>query len=117
MQCPTCRRDMTPLFFSVACDYCDGVKTLNAPFTGYVVWSDEFTAPARAYVFSRPEFAERWLSMRGPENASVRQVASTHPFRWRSGVQSTSDLEFADTLVEIHLDSKYEPGPHRAFLV
>lgn len=116
MKCPTCKRTMTPLLVSNVCDYCDGLKKLDAPFVGYVVWSDEFTAPSRAYVFSRPEFAERWHAMRGPENATVRRVASTHPFNWRSGVQATSDLEFADTLVEVYMDSRYEPGPHKAFL-
>jgi len=116
MKCPHCRREMTPLLFSCVCDYCDGVRSLDAPFVGYVVWSDEFAAPTRAYVFSRPEFAERWHAMRGPENARVRKVASSHPFKWRSGVQATRDLEFADTLVEVHVDARFEPGPHRAFL-
>jgi hypothetical protein len=108
---------MTPVFISMACNYCDGLETLDAPFVGYVVWSDDFTCPARAYVFSRAEFAERWHSMRGPERAHVRKVASAYPFNWRSGVQATSDLEFADTLVEIHLDVRYEPGPHQAHLI
>lgn len=115
-KCPDCKRPMTPLIYSCVCDYCDGLIPLDTPFVGYVVWSDSFTTPCRAYVFSRAEFAERWQTMRGPEDGCVRRVASTHPFNWRSGIHNTSDLEFADTLVEIHLDKRFEPGTHKAFL-
>jgi len=108
---------MVAIFFSVACDYCDGLRDPDARFEGWIVWSNNFNTPHRSYVFKSQEHACRWKTLRFKGDASeVRKVVSIHPFNWRSGLHLTSDMEFADTLIEIHADHKYEARAGRAHL-
>jgi hypothetical protein len=92
----------------MVCDRCDGLET-SATYVGWIVHSDEWTMPYRAYVFRERAHADRWRALRGPDKAVVREVRGYVSFHWRSGVQATSDLEFHDTLCKVHIDSRHEP--------
>jgi hypothetical protein len=112
--CRVCGRATTPLFYSAACDWCDGLASV-ALDRGFVVWRDRGPG-ASEYVFRTRADAERWISVRSLDGFPVREVLSEHGFRWRASTGSVRDLELADRLFEIYLDRRFPPAPHRAFL-
>lgn len=112
--CPVCGRAATPLFFSAACDWCDGL--VSVPFDhGWVVWRGR-PPGASEYVFRTPADAERWRVVQSLEGCPVREVLSEVPFRWRNSSGNVKDIELADRLIEIYPDHRFPAAPNRAFL-
>lgn len=104
---------MTPLFFSAACDYCDGKVALEY-HTGFVVYRGTNGEVHEEFVFRSPMDAERWRVLRGLQAFEVRAVHSEAPFRWRASTSRVRGLEHADHLYAIYPNRLYEPAPFRA---
>lgn len=113
MQCSTCKREMTQLFFSQACDYCDYGVPLERLHRGFVVYRNDCRV---SYVFRTRMDAERWRVASDRTEYEVRAVYSLTPFRWQLSRGTLKDVVLADHLIEIFPDHRYEPLPHRAFL-
>ena len=112
--CPVCGRAATPLFYSAACDWCDGL--VSVPFDhGWVVWRGR-PPGASEYVFRTPADAERWRVVQSLQDCPVREVLSEVPFRWRNSSGNVKDIELADRLIEIYPDHRFPAAPNRAFL-
>lgn len=106
---------MTLLFFSYACDYCDGLIDESSYDRGFVVWRNRGT-PAEEYVFRTRQDAERWRDASNLGDYPILEVRAPVPFRWRASTGSIRDLQMADSLVRIWPDHRFPPGPNRAFL-
>lgn len=114
--CPRCNRPMVPLFFSVVCDYCDGLVTDEPDYDrGWVVWRGR-GLPSDEYVFATRSEAERWREIQGLDGCPVREVLSPVRFRWRESSGSIKGLRMADRPVTIYPDRRFPVAPNRAFL-
>lgn len=114
MRCSVCGRSTTPLFYSAACDWCDGLVSAELD-RGYIVWRGR-PPGASEYVFRTRGDAARWIEARELTDCPVREVLSEYPFRWRPSTGTIRDIELADRLFEIYPDRRFPPAPHRAFL-
>ena len=118
MRCPACKRSMTALFTSYACDWCDGLKKPIPVARGWVIWragSSTSVEERECYVFPTPQMAEYYRSVTNVEG-DVRQVLSEMPIRWSDGKGNIKNLRLAERLYTIYPDHRFEPGPYRAFL-
>jgi hypothetical protein len=118
MRCPACKRSMTALFTSYACDWCDGLKKPIPVARGWVIWRKNTTSTdeeRECYVFPTPQMAEYYRSVTNVEG-DVRQVLSETPIRWSDGKGNIKNLRLAERLYTIYPNHKFEPGPFRAFL-
>ena len=115
MRCPNCQRAMRALFFTFACDHCDGLVD-SFDFRGFVVLRRERTLPCEEYVFATRADAERWRELNGLFDAEIREVRGDKPFRWQPSRGTVRGIILADRLFEICPDHKFEPRPNRAFL-
>jgi len=118
MRCPACKRSMTALFTSYACDWCDGLKKPIPVARGWVIWrpgSNTSAEERECYVFPTPQMAEYYRSVTNVEG-DVRQVLSEMPIRWSDGKGNIKNLRLAERLYTIYPDHRFEPGPFRAFL-
>ena len=116
-QCPKCSRQMTLLFVSYVCDWCDGLKKPIAADHGFVIWADDGVPGPRAlYVFPSKSMAEYYRRVSILEG-EVRRVVSEAEVDWWMGEGSLRHLQRSRELFEIFPDYRFEPGPRRAFLV
>jgi hypothetical protein len=116
-QCPTCKREMVQLFLTQACDYCDYGPAKDTLHRGFIVFRDENHQGIREeYVFRTRMDAERWRTAAGREEASIREVYSSQPFRWHLSRGTLRDVVLADHMFEIFDSHRFEALPHRAFL-
>jgi hypothetical protein len=115
VKCQKCHRPMTALFYSYACDYCDGLVEERSAEEGYVVWRDR-PLPADEYVFQTKEHALTWRSARGLEECPIVLVRSPHRFRWRKSTGSVKDIVTADRLVTIYPNDQFPPEANRAYV-
>jgi hypothetical protein len=107
---------MTLLFFSAACDFCEGTVEPRY-FRGFVIYRGAGDGQVHEeYVFRSAADAERWRRLMGLSAYEVRPVHSERPFRWRRSSGSVKGLELADHLFSIYPDRRYEPGLFRAHL-
>lgn len=116
--CPKCKRLMTQLFLSQACDHCDYGVTKDRLHRGFIVHreSDADSESIAEYVFRTRMDAERWRTAAGREGCEIHEVYSLTPFRWNLSRGTLRDVVLADQMFEIFPDHRYEPLPHRAFL-
>ena len=118
MRCPACKRNMTALFTSYACDWCDGLRTPIPVARGWVIWrpgAETSVEERECYVFPTPQMAEYYRAVTSVEG-NVRQVLSETPIRWSDGKGNIKNLRLAERLYTIYPDHRFEPGPFRAFL-
>jgi hypothetical protein len=115
MTCPACKRTMSALFLSTACDYCDFGVPKERLHKGYVVYGPG-SAFTEEYVFKTHADAERWREMAGRQCCAIRAVYSLTPYRWHLSRGSMRDVMLADHMFEIFKDHRFEPKPNRAFL-
>jgi hypothetical protein len=113
-RCSVCGRLATPLFFSTACDWCDGRAQVPLD-RGYVVWRGRPPGSSE-YVFRTEADAERWRVTQSLDTCPVRPVLSEQPFRWRQSSGTVKGIQLADRLFEIFPDRRFATAPHRAFL-
>ena len=107
---------MTLLFFSAACDFCDG-KVEPSYHHGYVIYRGANAGePREEYVFRSAAHAEHWRDLMELGDHEVRRVCSEQPFNWRETTGTIKGLELADHLFTIFPDCCYEPCEHRAHL-
>ncbi|MDD9944643.1 MAG: hypothetical protein OXU20_26595 [Myxococcales bacterium] len=105
---------MTPLFFSAACDFCDGRATVQY-YEGFVVYRGARDGLVHEeYVFRSLRDAKRFRSLRDMDDVEIRRVRSHEPFHWRRSGGSVKGLELADHRYAIFPDHRYEPRPFRA---
>lgn len=116
MRCEVCKREMTALFLTWVCDYCDGLRDTGPTSTGWIVWRRR-PPGSEEYVFRSPEDAERWREVSGLGDCAIRKVETEAQIHWRKSTGNVEDVELADHLFQIFADHRYEPGPHRAHLV
>jgi len=105
---------MTPLFFSAACDFCEGRVDVGF-YEGFVVYRGGHDGLVHdEYVFRSVEDAQRFRSLRDMAHVEIRRVCSQEPFHWRHSGGKAKGLELADHLYSIFPDHRYEPGAYRA---
>jgi hypothetical protein len=108
---------MTALFTSYVCDYCDGLKKVEYPYRGYVLWRGEPDPEGRdAYVFPSEAEAEKYRQASRRYDDQIREVWAEHEIKWHRGRGSVKGLSLADRVYKIFPDENFEPGPYRAFL-
>lgn len=108
---------MILLFTSYACDYCEGHKSPDDYYSGYIVYQPKRVAAGKPFfVFRSRTDAAIWRSAKGLQEFELREVLSEQPFTWRRSTGSISDIELASRPFEIFLDHRFEPLPNRAFL-
>lgn len=113
MQCTTCKREMTQLFFSQACDYCEYGFPPDRLHRGFIVYREN---QQETYVFRSRMDAERWRVAASHDECEIREVHSLNPFNWHLSRGTLRDVVLATHMIEIFPDHRYEPLPHRAFL-
>lgn len=106
---------MTALFYSYACDYCDGLVAPQTVEEGFVVWRGR-PLPAEEYVFQTYEHALAWRSARGLHDCPIVTVRSPFQFRWRKSTGSVKGIVTADRLVTIYPDASFPPDQNRAYV-
>lgn len=105
---------MTLLFFSAACDFCDGNVAIDYD-VGYVVYRGAISGELHEeYVFRSPVDAERWQMAVGLDDLDIRKVHCEYPFKWRVSTGTIKGLELANHLYTIHPDRFYAPDPNHA---
>jgi hypothetical protein len=115
MQCETCKREMTQLFLSVACDHCDYGVPKERLHVGFVLHCAA-SPNAEEYVFHSSSDALRWAKMIGRAGCEIRQVYSLMPFRWHMSCGTLSQIVLADHMCEVFPNHRFEPLPHRVWL-
>lgn len=115
-KCPVCKREMTQLFLTQACDYCDYGVPKEKLHLGFVVYQTDATGACEEYVFRTRMDAERWRTAAGREGCEIQEVYSLHPFRWHVTRGTLRDAVLADHMFQVFPDWKYENLPHRCFL-
>lgn len=116
MTCPTCKRSMTALFLTTACDYCDYGVAPDKLHRGFIVFGSG-SVTVEEYVFQTVADAEAWRVASGRDGCTVRAVYSLVPFRWHLSRGCLQNVTLADHMFEIFPNHRYEPLPHRAFLM
>lgn len=118
MQCPTCKREMAPLFTTQACDYCDFGVAKDKLHSGFVVYNDNPNdpPPREEYVFRTRMDADRWRSASDRAGHSIFKVWSLSPFQWEMSRGTLRDVVLADHIYEVYPNHRYEPLPNRCFL-
>jgi len=106
---------MSQLFLSMACDYCDFGPSQSQIHRGFVVFGGVING--EEYVFRSRADAERWKSAAGREGYTIREVGSLTPFRWHLSRGTLRDVVLADSMFQVFPDFRYEPLPHRCFLM
>lgn len=115
MLCPKCTREMTPLFISMVCDYCDGlVDETQGWDAGYVVWRG-LPMPTEELVFASLEDAQRWKLANGMFLEPIRTVRSPFRFHWQRNAGGTP-VRVAERPVTIFPTRAFPFGPNRAYL-
>jgi hypothetical protein len=116
MRCPACKRSMTALFTSYACDWCDGHKQPIPVARGWVIWRpDPGGEPRECYVFPTPQMAQYYRRVTQTEG-DIREVLSEQPIPWSDGKGNIKNLRLAERLYTVFPDHRFEPGPFRAYL-
>ena len=115
MICQTCKRPMTQLFLSTACDYCDFGVPKERLHRGFVLFCAA-RPNQEEYVFRTRIDAGRWAVAAGRMNCEVREVYSLAPFQWHESRGTVHGLVLANHMVEVFPDHRFEPLPNRVFL-
>src|SRR5215467_9868771 len=115
MLCPACKRRMTPLFTSYACDYCDGLVAIEW-LRGYVVFrgDDDFARPI--YVFPSQTDAAVYRSKNGWQQFPLREVHFEHAVPWRKATGALVGVTIAARPFTLHRDHRFEPLPYHCGL-
>lgn len=101
MNCPNCNRGMTPLFLSMACDWCD-MDDYSA-FQGWIL-PDEIGADV--YVFRQSLDAERWRDAAGRSGEVLLVHLSSAP-RWQMSRGTLRDVVLADRMHTLRPDHRH----------
>ena len=116
MICSVCKREMSLLLVSYACDYCDGPAPTEF-FAGYIVYQPErIGTGSPIYVFPSQADASVWRSKCGLQAFELREVHSHLPFTWKTSVGAIAEIRLANRAFEVFEDHRYEPRPNRAYL-
>lgn len=109
---------MTALFVSLACDYCDGIKTVSAPYRGFAAWPLGKTGACLCYVFPDAAQAQTWMDQTSLDMTgyAVREIVSEHPFEWQQSTGTIEAITIARRPYEIFPDHRFPPAPSRGFL-
>jgi hypothetical protein len=105
---------MTPLFSSYVCDWCDGLKKIEARSRGYIVWSGG--EGLEHYVFPSPEDAERYMAAVGIAAQEIREVLSEDEFIWHRSRGTARDFILAKHRYTVWTTSRFPAGKHDAWL-
>jgi hypothetical protein len=105
---------MTALFTSYACDWCDGLKRVDACARGWVLWRGQ--EGLEHYVFAMPEDAERYRDAVGLVDHEIREVLSEEAFVWHASRGSVRDVVLARHRYTVWPDERFPIGEHRAWL-
>lgn len=120
MQCPACKREMTQLFLSEACDHCDFGPPRGTLHRGFIVGrpatGSESKTVEEEYVFQTRLGAESWRAAASRHGCEVHEICSLVPFHWHLSRGVLRDVVLAEHRYEIFRDHRFEPLPHRAFL-
>jgi hypothetical protein len=116
MLCPVCERPTTPLFTSVACDWCDGLVPYEVDRGFIVLVEDRIATGRQSYVFRTMTDAAIWRSARGLQSYPIQEVHSLAPIQWTRSRGTIENVEMADRPFEVFADHRFPDAPYRAFL-
>src|SRR5512147_1406851 len=116
MHCAACKREMTPLFISYACDYCDGLVQIDW-YSGFIVFRGEADFSRPVYVFPTRTEAALYRQLNGWQAHPIREVHFELPVRWKAAVGKLEGVTIASSPFELHRDHRFEPRPYAGFLV
>lgn len=116
MRCPTCKRPMTALFFSFACDYCDGLVEIEWR-RGFIVFRGEEDFGRPVYVFPTQTDAALYRQFNGWQSMPLREVHFEHPVTWKHALGPLEHVTLAARPFTLHRDRRFESVPYSAYLV
>jgi hypothetical protein len=116
MRCPDCKRPMTVLFTSCACDWCDGLVPIVWQH-GFVVFrgDDDFARPVQ--VFPSQGDAAVYRSKNGWHEYPIREVLFELRVRWKRATHALAGVTIAARPFTLHRDHRFEPLPFHCYLV
>ena len=114
--CPTCTREMLPLFTSCVCEHCDG--DLKADwFQGFIVYQPHRIGTCDPFlIFPTPMDAVLWRSAKNLHPCEIRKVYCEHPIAWRESIAHPKTIRTSKQVYAIYADHRFPPGRGRAFL-
>lgn len=115
MRCTTCKREMTPLFISYACDYCDGLVQIDW-HSGFIVFRGDEDFDRPVYVFPSRTEAAIYRQVNGWQSYPIREVYFEHPVRWKPALGRLEGVTIASRPFELHRDHRFESRPYVGFL-
>lgn len=115
MRCTTCKREMTPLFISYACDYCDGLVQIDW-HSGFIVFRGDEDFDRPVYVFPSRTEAAIYRQVNGWQAYPIREVYFEHPVRWKPALGRLEGVTIASRPFELHRDHRFESRPYVGFL-
>ena len=116
MQCPDCKRRMTALFTSYACDYCDGLVSIEW-LRGYVVFRGDDDFERAVYVFPTETDAAIYRSKNGWQQFPIREVRFEHPVPWKNASSALTGVTLAARPFTLYRDHRFEPLQYHCGLV
>lgn len=110
---------MVQLFLTCACDYCDYGVPKEKLHRGFIVHLKTKLDVHEEYVFRSRADVQRWATAAGREDEfnDIREVFSLMPFRWILSRGTLRDVVLADNMHEVFPNHKFEPLPHRVWLM
>ena len=114
MQCAVCKREMTQLFLTTCCDYCDYEPAESLLYSGYICFVGMFGY--EEYVFREVRDADRWKSIAAVPESVVRRVYSLSRFTWQVAIGVLNGTVLADQRYVLSPDHRYAAGAKRVFL-
>jgi hypothetical protein len=116
MLCPACKRRMTALFTSYACDYCDGLVPIQW-LRGYAVFRGDEDFARVIYVFPTQTDAAIYRSTNAWQRYPIREVRFERPILWKHAGGSLAGVTIAARPFTLHRDHRFEPLPYHCSLV
>ena len=109
MLCKVCGNNVTQLFTTVACDYCDFGPKPEACHFGFIVLRDDVNVSdsPEEYVFRTKLDGECWREASGRQQAEVKKVYSLKPFHWHLSRGTLRDVMLATTMYIVHSDHRF----------
>lgn len=115
MQCPACKRRMTALFTSYACDYCDELAPVLW-HRGFIVFRGDEDFERPIYVFPSQTDAAAYRSKNGWQHP-LREVRFEHPVAWKQASGALAGVTIAARPFTLHRDHRHEPLPYHCGLL
>lgn len=107
MNCERCGYKLRPLFYSLACDFCDGKlnkqESKSSSVEGWIVYREEVSLSCEEYFFKTKEDAQRWMDIQSlHDSCSIKEVVSLMPVTFKITTGYVKGLNRATRLIMIY---------------